>query len=335
MRILCATASLFAFGVSFAACVAASPVIGGPDEGPGKPDATSQAADDASADVNRTDMDAASDATVPTDAGTDARRACNLLAEFSAPMPVNELNNAGLSQNNARITPGGLELYLTREEHARYKQVHRYTRATRQGSWGNDTLETNLTVVVGTGAAAESASSSLTFAGDTVAYLSVFQPGNKWDLFKTTRAGVGAPWMAPLIIPNISGNATNEFPWLNASGDRLYFMSSQSGGFRLVMSQAIGATFPAPTPLTLDAAGTTNQYGPVLSSDGTTLYFAGSTGTGRSIYKSTGRGLIFNGTVKDPTLNIGNINQISWISPDSCEVYLTVDGKIYSARKPL
>jgi hypothetical protein len=334
MKTQAASLSILCFAL--AACVGDSPAPVGSSGTPGKPDATSPAPIDAAADVVGITADAGSDANVIADASPDAATGpCNLTANFAAPTLVTELSNTA-AQDSARITPSGLELYLTREDPLKFKQIHHYRRATLLSPWGNDTIEGALTVPVGTGAAAQSASLALTFASERIAYLSVFQ-GGPWKLFSSTRTGMGAQWDIPVALPNIgASNATDEFPWLNAAGDRLYFMSSRGGGFRLFVSRASGASFSTPTPLTLDTAGTANQYGPVLSSSGTTrtLYFAGSVGSNRFIYRSTGSDATFSGTVKDPSLNIGTTNQVTWLSPDSCEVYLTIDNKIYMARRP-
>jgi WD40-like Beta Propeller Repeat len=328
--------SLALFSVALAACVGDSPGPVGSSGTPGKPDATTTMTPqtDAATDAPVALIDAGPDANLPIDADSDAAsRPCDPLANFATPTPVAELNVVP-KQNGARITPGGLELYLTREDSPSSKPVYHYKRATLSDTWSFLAVEAALTVPVTTGGVTESASSSLTFAGEMIAYLSVFQ-GGAWKIFSTTRVGAGLPWKIPTQAIN-SINASDEFPWLNAAGDRLYFMSSRIGGFHLFLSRPMGTVFPTPTQLTLDTANTANQYAPVLTNDGKTLYFSGSMGQSRYVYKSTGSDATFTATVKDPTLNIvgKTTSQVSWISPDSCEVYLTIDDKIYKARKP-
>jgi hypothetical protein len=86
---------------------------------------------------------------------------------------------------------------------------------------------------------------------------------------------------------------------------------------------------------TADTGVTLSQSVPVVSQDGKTMYFAGLlSGGGRYIYKSTGGGTSFGNTKKDPTLNTGANNELTWLSPDTCEAYLTVDGMIRKARRP-
>jgi hypothetical protein len=304
------------------------------------PDANALSLADAIADATaRTEAGPAVDAAVAPDAAAavdaaavpDGGAPCNPNANFGMPKAVDELNSTA-NQDGARLTPSGLELYLTREDPVRLKKIHRYKRVAPDASWGTDTTEEALTIKVMSPDGEESASGYLTFASETLAYLSVFQ-GGFWKLFMTTRTGVGAKWNtpAPLMVQSVPSK-TDEFPWLNSAGDKLYFMSGRIGAFKLFVAGAMGPAFPAAQQLAHNTLGTESQYAPVLSKDGATLYFAGYNGTKREIYKSTGSN--FSITVKEPNLSIGTTNQLTWLSPDSCEAYLTVDGRIYKARRP-
>jgi Tol biopolymer transport system component len=246
------------------------------------------------------------------------------------PTLVNSLNSAAM-QFDARISPSGLELYLTREDPVRFKQIHRYTRPNLQADWGNDILQTALTVQSGS----ESASADMTFANDTKAYLSVFQ-GGLWNIFTTTRLGAGAAWSPPAMLAGISAVAkTDEMPWLSAARDKLYFVSDRGlNGLHIFVSSAIGTNFQTPVQLNLDIANTFSQYSPVTSTDGKTLYFAGSIQGNRYIYRSTLNGAAFTNSAREPNISPGATNQLTWLSPDGCEAYLTIDGKIYKTRKP-
>jgi hypothetical protein len=277
-------------------------------------------------------VDAAVEAAVDTGIDTGPTRPCDVTANFSAPTLVKELN-AAANQDGARITLSGLELSLTRDEPPGHKQIHSYTRATLQDPWGNDKIESALTAQFGTGAG----SSYMTFADETTAYLSVFQGGGTWRLHRTRRMGPGAAWGAPVPLNLGNSTTTGEMPWINSAGDKLYFMSGgPTTGYRLFVSQAIGTNFQSPGQIMIDTGGTVNQYAPVVSQDGKLLYFAGNTNASRRIFKATGPGgLDFStGSSLEPNLNIGTTNQLTWLSPDTCEAYLTVDGKIYKARKP-
>jgi hypothetical protein len=215
--------------------------------------------------------------------------------------------------------------------------VHHYTRATPQDPWTEGQIEGLLTFQVGSGISAESASYYMTFA-DKTAYLSVFQgENNRWELQKTTRGAAMQPWGAPVSLDVSTLGTSDEFPFINFANDKLYFMNSKAvGGYRLFMSAAVGTSFKTPTQVSVDApVAVVNHYAPVLSKDGTTLYFSGSIqGSGRRIFRAKGGLSTFTGTIGDPTLNIGTTNQLTWLSPDTCEAYMTIDGRIYKARKP-
>jgi hypothetical protein len=274
------------------------------------------------------------------DAAPDApSRLCNPNANFAVSNPVTELNQ-GVRQYGARITPSGLELYLTREERAGYSQVHRYTRTTLQSLWGNDTTEEKFTYPVGI-TTLTSDVGYLTFAGDNTAYFSVRGSDGNW-LLRVASRSVGEPWGFPAFVFSLASAGTNETPFLNAAGTALYFMSTRAtSGTTLFHSVAGPAGLNTPTQLmlsvgtTADTGVTLSQSVPMVSQDGKTMYFAGLlSGGGRYIYKSTGGGTSFGNTMKDPTLNTGENNELTWLSPDTCEAYLTVDGMIRKAKKP-
>jgi hypothetical protein len=267
------------------------------------------------------------------------------MANFGVPTAVTELNTSA-QQDGARITPNGLELYLTRTlaTDAKFKKVHHYNRVTAQSPWQVVGVENALTVPVENNTEADSG--FLTFVDDRTAYLSILQGGGtvtaggyreSYTLAKTTRAAPGDPWGAPVPISNIitTARATSEHPWFDGITSKLYFMSGSAGSYRIYVADVVGALVQPSTALgtNLDVGLTLNQYAPVLSRDGTTFYFTGT--PGRVIFKSARSGAGFFGTVKEPTLNkAGTVNQLTWISPDSCEVYLTVDGMIHKARRP-
>jgi hypothetical protein len=279
-----------------------------------------------------------------------AAPACNLSADFGTPQPVNELNNSAF-QEGARITPSGLELYLTRESPPNFKQVQHYTRATLQSPWSFDKTERLLTVPL-TGSAMDppggrAASGYMSFRNETFAYVSVLQGGDAINplskIFTTTRSGPNMPWAVPVDAGINALTASTDFPWYNSKNARLYFVSGESGSFHLNVASVVGELIQPFRPLLIDTLipppSGTSQYQPVLSDEGSTLYFTGT--PGRVVFNTTTRGsdgVLFDTPIKDSILNVATQNQVSWLSSDGCEVYLTignVDGlKIYKARKP-
>jgi hypothetical protein len=244
---------------------------------------------------------------------------------------VTELANAQ-KQDGARLSPSGLELYLTRETAAKKRQIYKYSRAATTDPWDGESFEAALSVPAADAIKVESEGSFLTFLSETTAYLSVYQRPSAASiygiskLFVTTRLAKGDAWGVPKNLAIDTATGTEEFPSLNATKNKLYFVRGDLGTYRIYVSDVLSPTsFSTPMPLIFGLGTTTSQYAPVLS--GADLYFTGA--SGRTIYRSTATG-----PAKDPTLNTaGMANTLTWISPNACEAYLTVDDKIFRARK--
>jgi hypothetical protein len=277
---------------------------------------------------------------------------CNLSADFGTPLPVNELNTSAF-QEGARITPSGLELYLTRESPPKFRQVQHYTRATMLSPWSFDSTEDQLTVPL-SGSILDppngrAASGYMTFRNETFAYVSVLQEGGSAinpasKIFTTKRSGPNMPWDAPMDAGINAGTASTDFPWYNSKNARLYFSSGESGNRHIRVASVVGDLIQPFKTLSIDTIDVSpkiaiSQYQPVLSDDGGTLYFTGT--PGRVVFKSTTRGsdgVLFDTPIEGAVLNVATENQVSWLSKDGCEAYLTSGGtngsKIYKARKP-
>jgi hypothetical protein len=273
---------------------------------------------------------------------------CDSSADFGAPIPVDKLNG-GLNQDGARITPSGNELYLTRWDDAdKPTAIHRYTRSAWDQEWAYDRLESNL--VIGT-VRKTNTGSSLAFESDTKAYFSKYEnPDGGTESFArlqvTERSGSGVPWGVPIELSLPAPRAASEeYPWYDPPTGSLYFAAGTKSttftglvDFGLVVAtRTASANFLAVTPLTISGLGmqvNNSEFAPVLLNrqDGVTLYFA--TTPGRDIRRSVGGGASFTGTALSSLNSTTKDDQVTWISPNGCEVYLTVDHKIYRARRP-
>jgi Tfp pilus assembly protein PilP len=275
--------------------------------------------------------------------------ACNMSAEFGIPQKVRELNESAF-QEGARITPSGLELYLTREDPDNFKQIRHYTRASLQSPWSFDRTEDQLSVPL-TGSDLDppngrAASGYMSFRSETFAYLGVLQEGGSAvnpasKIFTTTRSGPNMPWGVPVAAGINASTASTDFPWYNSKNARLYFASGELGSRHISVASVVGELIQSPEALQIDTLFPplqgVSEYQPVLDGDGSHMYFTGT--PGRNVFSTTARAkTLFNTPIPEPGLNVATRNQVSWLSPDGCEIYLTIEDMgsslIYKARRP-
>jgi hypothetical protein len=162
------------------------------------------------------------------------------------------------------------------------------------------------------------------------AYLAVFI-GGPWQIHVSSRTMVGAPWTTPTPVPNLpftgAAGKTDEQPWINPTGNRLYFMSNRGTGFQIYTATKSGGFG---TPTLLDPADTGESRWPVLSPDELTMYFGAYDGTnGVQIYKKTRTvvGGTWSTRVLEPNVNgtglsAGSITAPTWLSADTCVLYM-------------
>ena len=97
------------------------------------------------------------------------------------------------------------------------------------------------------------------------------------DLVVSRRSFEG--WSPPVPIPGVNSDADDLGPEISPDGQTLYFYSNRDGGFGgydlWVARRAIeGAPFETPENLGPHINSPFNEYGPAVSGDGATLYFA-------------------------------------------------------------
>jgi hypothetical protein len=284
----------------------------------------------------------------PADAGHDAGvdagpLGCNLTKPFGTPGLLATVNTTD-TEDSARISPNGTELFVSRQDNATPKMVRLY-RFTQDvsGNWTNGAAVATLAVTAG-GGSQEQSGNSATFDGPDTIYYGVFQ-NPQWAVYTSQRAG--GVWGTPTAITltnAVAGDSDREFPWFAPVSKKMYYMARVAGVFTLFSSSQAGATFPNAVQLTIPAAPAGGgYYAPVLSTNELTIYFAYSSGGGRQIYTAT-RGATSSATFNTATavteLNgAGTFNQPTWLSPDGCEIFFASNRSgtydIYRARKPV
>jgi hypothetical protein len=188
-------------------------------------------------------------------------------------------------------------------------------------------------------------STSLTFADDNTAYLSVLQ-NDLWDILVSRRVSRASDWSVPVRVTGLAApQTTNLWSWINPAATTLYF---GRGNFNLSASSLYRATrtgdnFTNLEPLQFVSLGNIlAAYAPVLSADELTLYFRGDVPNRPArIYRASRAALAtpFSEPVEIESLRTtATSTQPTWLSPDGCELYFTADPKsnsdIFRARKP-
>jgi hypothetical protein len=282
-----------------------------------------------------------------TDGGTDGGPACNLAKPFNAPALLNSVST-GDTDEMARISPNGLELFVAHYAAGAPRVIARYTRVDLNSPWTFADDDTTLSSTTPDAGRTTATALTLDPTGTTAYFQYYPSPTNGSDsrIYVTSRPAAGSnQWGAQSEVPGIHATATDEAPMLSASGNRLYFFTSRLGGYHIYSANKSGNGFLAPTAVF--AASPDNDRYPVLSPDELTMYigsygvvdgganpFMGVYVTSRS--KSSDG---FGPPVYVPELNLpGSFTAPTWLSPDGCQILLTsnrgANFNIWLAVKP-
>lgn len=272
-------------------------------------------------DASTSDADGGTDAV--SDAPIEAGPRCDPTKAFGAPVNEGSTINAGGIEDGARLSPSGLELFFTRDEGNNGKRVYRSTRATLSSPWSAPASQGTLSVTP----PSVPASMSLTLdSTELFGYIAVYT-GTTWRIYATSRSTIGGLWAIPGPVANLAANGTDEQPWLNAAGDRLYFMSNRgSVTFHTWVATKTNGVFG---PATLaDPFQVSEDRWPVLSDDELTMYYGAYDGTnGVRIYKKTRPAMNQDWKAGAPVAELAGgsgssaISAPTWLSKDGCDIY--------------
>jgi Tol biopolymer transport system component len=137
--------------------------------------------------------------------------------------------------------------------------------------------------------------------------------------------GFGAPFRLDSLAAGASSDAT---PFLSADGSELFFSairgSAQSPDIFRATRQADGG-FGDPQPVEVVNTIGGEEYSPVLSGDGLTLYFSSDRNFARVstifVARRDAPGAPFHLPVVVPELDNGLVRNAGWLSPDQCRLY--------------
>lgn len=355
-RLVVALAAASASIVAIAACVGDEPASGTPpgtDSGSGT-DGTSST--DGSNPGN--DSGGGGDASIDAaeDAPVDAGPACDNTKAFTMPPSrLDEVLPANLADvdDSARISPNGLELYLSRQPGgAGPRSIVRYVRTTKASVW---TLDNTIPILSTLDGGAATTATGFTMMPDGLsAFYSYYYSGGNHATWSTKRSSVlSSAWSAPQKIPGFASDEMNTdfVPFLTADGNRVYFQSARSTGAHAHQFDVIdgGVSNLARVAITLADGGAApdNEFGPVVTGDLLTIYFGYYTnavpggGLQRYIFKATRATTAanFGSAELVPELYVNGVfHQPTWISPDGCEMLFVSQRsggtRIWRAVKP-
>jgi hypothetical protein len=136
-----------------------------------------------------------------------------------------------------------------------------------QIGWSTPVLETALN------SSSTDTGPHLSIDGLTVHFAS-FRSGN-YEIYSATRAGVGAPWSAPVLETALSdGTAQDDQPFLSADGQSLWFASTRGGTYDIWVATRSGTGWNAPTVVSeLSSPTASAESAPSLTADGLEIYF--------------------------------------------------------------
>jgi hypothetical protein len=289
--------------------------------------------------------DARDDSTTVTtlDAGppldTGATRRCDPSKPFGTPTKFDSLNQSGFYSANPALTKDELTVYFVRRDlnidgAASNYDIYVATRANANEPFGPANRIDEL-ATLGTEGSVWWANNTLYF-GRTA--------NGQTKIYFATRGANNFGNIGPLDFPDSGASSTFYFPWVRDDGSLMYFVGGSGTSqdlYRISLPYSAGAL---PQPITELSSGEI-ETSPRLSSDERSIYFSSSRGPvlgKRDVWVATRLNVAdpFGTPKRDDTLSSIDDDYPSWLSEDSCLMYLTrIDAAdvftVYLARRPL
>jgi Tol biopolymer transport system component len=264
----------------------------------------------------------AADAGTGADAAPDAAPMCNPATPFAATAPL-----AGFVANQDIVRLSNDERTVVFQDwHADY-QIYTATRAS-VGSAFSGSMS-----LASVNSPAQETSASLSNDGLRIFFDSSRAGGT--HIYVATRAATTESFGIPELVTDImapTGISDEAHTYIRADGRELWFTSARSGsigGRDLYRAEANGSGFSAPEQMmALESTG--DEYLPVVSADGLTVYFASNRpgGAGSFDIWTAHRSTLSDGfgtPVPVRELNTASTELPTWLSPDGCRLYMSRD----------
>lgn len=265
------------------------------------------------------------DAAIDAPAGSDADAPIDVptgLGPWGAPTKL-----ANISGPNLDWGPSArgdlLELYFSSDRPGSMGlDIYVTTRASVTGSFGAPVLVGPLN---SSGAEAQPIVSS---DGLTM-YFAAYVDANLFDIYTSTRPGLGSAWAAPTKVAPLNGTATEAPVYVSPDGLLLLLSSDRNGNFDLFQSTRASTSQAWGAPVALSELNTSGaEFDAFLSEDKHTIYFSSDMGgAGIDLYTATRTGTTgaFVGRTPVAELNSASGDEDVWISPDQRTLIFTSD----------
>jgi hypothetical protein len=268
-------------------------------------------------------VDAADDAAT-VDAAIDGPPPppCDLIKPFGNPMPVPGIDDGVSNYVHASLTPDELVIYFAsdREDHSIF-HIYTATRANRTADF------TGIRFAQGTFSTEGESHPSISSDGNTIFFDSFRVAPVK--VYRSTRANASVEFPTPM---SLADNALIA-PAILGDGSALYVANLENGG--LSRFDRMGAGFGSPQNVDLDHPFSVKS--PVTRDD-LLLFMSEGAGVGNKILYARRTSVTLPWPKPMPLAEIqptAVVAEPSWISPDGCRLYVTLQATNASQSKLL
>jgi hypothetical protein len=187
-------------------------------------------------------------------------------APWGPPTNVSVLNTTG-DDVTPELVRDGLTLYFSGPGPAGQKDIYYATRPARDAAWSTRVHVPQLS------SAADEAGPTLT--ADQLTLYFARDPAGNDDIYRSTRASVGAAWSTPVAVSFNSPTANDAEPFVNGNDTLLLFASNRGGNMDLYMVRRATPADPWGVPQPISELNTNAaENDPWLSPDEHVLYFS-------------------------------------------------------------
>jgi hypothetical protein len=168
-------------------------------------------------------------------------------------------------------------------------------------------------------------------------YYEAYYASTSYDVERATRTSLAEPFANPAAVPELNGSGpyVDRAPTLDATGDHLYWASTQSGDHDVSAADLAAGTWVNPHAVYQMAARYERFF--VLADEQRALYFGSSTdGLGSFEIRVVSRDAIdvpFGSPVLIRLPQVVPSAAPAWLSPDHCALYLSAGGDIWLATR--
>jgi Tol biopolymer transport system component len=265
-------------------------------------------------------------------------RTCDLDGAFGT---ITSVFGSSITASGFSLSQDGLRAYISRKPSSDY-ELYVASRASTFDAFGTPTLLANVNTSL-------NERSPWISPDELSLYFWRVNVVNS-NLYVATRSDPGDPFGEATALTSLNSSYSDEDPYFNFAGDRIYFVSDRPGGDREFFTSAIvSGSFTAPTKIT-NLNSYTEEHHPVISRDELRIYigsendgFEGDTNGDIWMSERASTSSSFATPTNLTSLNTSGREDPVYLSPDGCTLYFmsnrdtggggTQTYRIYSATR--